>query len=137
MLEDCLRGAGATLVALSIFHAVLWRTLHWDEEITRLSPLSARVFAVHTFFIAFVLMGLGLLSLLRPALLLAPNELAKFLLAGIVIFWIARLLMQALVFDRVMREGWTSALWLRGCATLLFTTYVAIYGAAFARQLMK
>src|SRR5450755_2812344 len=72
-----LRAAGVSLIVLSLFHAVLWRALDWDQEVERLSPLNARVFLVHTFFIAFVLAALGLLSLIKPHLLLLPSELAR------------------------------------------------------------
>src|SRR5262245_2928364 len=70
-----LRIAGASLVILALFHAVLWRTLDWGSEMARMSPLNAQVFAVHTFFIAFVLGALGLLSLARPDLLITPSDL--------------------------------------------------------------
>jgi hypothetical protein len=129
-----LRVAGASLIVLSLFHAVLWRTLDWGREIERLSPLNARVFSVHTFFIAFVLGALGLLSLARPELLVRPGELARLLLLAVVIFWIARLLIQHLVFDPVMRLGWTRSPVLRGGASLLWVIYVAVYGAALFRQ---
>jgi hypothetical protein len=129
-----LRLAGASLLLLSLFHAILWRTLAWDTESERLSPINARVFAVHTFFIAFVLGALGLLSLVRPELLLAPSELARLLLVGIVVFWIARLAIQPLVFDRVMRVGWTRSPLLRVGVNLVWLTYVAVYGAALAGQ---
>src|SRR6185436_9510511 len=126
--------AGASLIALSLFHMVLWRTLAWDREIERLSPLNARVFAVHTFFIAFVLGALGLLSLVDPEQLVLPSELARLLLMGIVTFWIARLVMQPLVFDRVMRDGWTRSPILRVGSNLLWASYVAVYAAALVRQ---
>jgi hypothetical protein len=100
-----LRVAGGSLIVLSIFHAALWRTLNWSGEAERMSPLNARVFFVHTFFIAFVLLALGVLSLGRPDLLLAPSELARLLLSGVVVFWIARLAVQPLVFDRAKTSG--------------------------------
>lgn len=130
-----LRVAGASLVVLALFHVVLWRALNWGEEIARMSPLSARVFSVHTFFIAFVLAALGLLSALAPALLLDRSDLARVLLGAIVVFWIARFIMQPLVFDRVMREGWTRSRVLRVGASLLWLAYVGVYGAALLVQL--
>jgi hypothetical protein len=133
-LAVLLRVAGGSLLLLSLFHAVLWRTLGWGLEIERLSPLNARVFGVHTFFIAFVLGALGLLSLVRPELLLAPSELARLLLIGVVVFWIARLVIQPLVFDRVMRVGWTRSPLLRVGSNIAWLMYVAIYGAALFAQ---
>ena len=130
-----LRVSGLSLIALSLLHLVLWRTLHWGREIERLSPLNARVFLVHTFFVAFVLCALGLLSLLEPRLLVEPSELARLLLAAIVLFWIARLVIQQLVFDRAMRSGWTRSPLVRVGASLVWVFYVAVYGAAFLFQL--
>ena len=130
-----LRLVGASLVALSLFHMVLSRLLGWNHEAERLSPLNARIFMVHAFFVAFVVLGLGLLSLMRPDLLLAQSDLGRLLLGGIFIFWVARLLAQLLVFNSVMRTGWTDSRVLRVGATLLWTTYVLVYGAAFLQQL--
>ena len=53
-LSLLVRVAGASLIVLALFHAVLWRSLNWDREVERLSPLNARVFAVQTFFIASI-----------------------------------------------------------------------------------
>ena len=129
-----MRMAGMSLLLLSLSHAVLWRTLGWGREIERLSPLSRSVFAVHTFFIAFVLFALGLLSLSEPELLLAPSELARWLLVGVVAFWVARFALQPLVFDRAMREGWTRSIPLRVGVNLVWLGYVAVYGAALLGQ---
>jgi hypothetical protein len=129
-----LRTAGASLIVLSLFHAVLWRTLAWGREIERLSPLNARVFAVHTFFIAFVLGALGILSLARPDLLLAPTELGRLLVAGIVAFWVARLVIQPLVFDPVLRLGAMRSPLIRAAVSLVWSFYVAVYGTALLAQ---
>ena len=133
-LAMLLRAAGASLVVLSLVHAAFWRMLAWGQESERLSPLNARVFAVHTFFIAFVLGALGLLSLFAPELLLAPSDLARLLLAGIVAFWIARLAIQPLVFDRVMQAGWMRSPLVHVGASIVWAAYVAVYGAALIRQ---
>jgi len=134
-LSMIVRLAGASLIVLSLFHAALWRALGWGREMHQLSPLTARVFAVHAFFVALVLMGLGLLSLGRPDLLLNPSELALLLSGGMVVFWTARLVLQPLVFDRPMRVGWTRSLPLRVGVNVLWAGYVALYGAILCRQL--
>jgi hypothetical protein len=130
-----LRLSGASLLVLTLFHAALWRTLHWGSELDRLSPINKRVFIVHLFFVAFVISALGLLSLASPDRLLEPSDLARLLLYGIVAFWFARLLLQVLVFDRAMKEGWTALPIVRMGASLLWASYVAVYGAALLRQL--
>jgi hypothetical protein len=130
-----LRLSGASLLVLTLLHAALWRTLHWGSELDRLSPINKRVFVVHLFFVAFVIAALGLLSLASPDLLLEPSDLARLLLYGIVAFWFARLLLQVLVFDGAMKEGWTALPIVRVGASVLWASYVAVYGAALLRQL--
>ena len=133
-LSLLLRIGGASLVLLALVHLALWRSLHWDRESERLSPLNARVFGVHAFFVALVLFGLGLLSLLRPDLLLAPGELQRYLLAAVVLFWFVRLCLQPLVFDRVMTLGWTRTRTVRVGAHLLWAAYLLLYGATLLAQ---
>jgi hypothetical protein len=125
---------GASIMVLALFHVFLWRSLHWDRESERLSPLNARVFAVHTFFVAFVLFALGLLSLARPDLLLGPSELGRLLLCAVVLFWFVRLCLQPLVFDRVMTLDWTRAPVVRVGSCLLWVTYLFIYAATLWAQ---
>jgi hypothetical protein len=129
-LSATLRAAGASLMGLSLLHAALWRKLKWHQESARLSPLNARVFAVHVFFIAFVLFALGLLSLARPDLLLSPSELSRLLLAAVVVFWLARLVLQPLVFDPVMVGGPFGSRSIRIGASLLWASYAVVYAAA-------
>ena len=129
-----LRVAGASQIVLGLGHILLWRLFQWTREIAALSPLTARVFAVHTFFIAFVLVAAGALGVVRPDLLLARGDLSRFLLGTSVVFWTLRLAAQPLVFDPVLLRGSAYRPWIRGAATLLFLGYVLLYAWAFARQ---
>jgi hypothetical protein len=135
MMAILLRLSGASLVVLSIFHLVLWRMLGWTREIAKLEPLNARVFAVHTFFLTFVLFGLGVLSGVFPELLLVRSELSRLLLVFIVLFWVLRLLIQLVVFDPVLWIGkpWRSLA--RVAASVSWLGYVVIYGIVLWRQL--
>jgi hypothetical protein len=82
-----------------------------------------------------VLAALGVLSLGWPRLLLIPGDLARLLLYAIVLFWIARRLLQPLIFDPTMTEGWASSPFVRASASLAWAAYVVVYGAALLRQL--
>jgi hypothetical protein len=135
ILLVALRAAGATLLVLALLHAFFWRTFEWGRAIERLPPMTARVFVVHTGFIVFVLAALGLLSLGWPHLLVDRSDLARLLLYAIVLFWITRLLLQPLVFDPTMTEGWARSPLVRAGASLAWAAYVVVYGAALLRQL--
>jgi hypothetical protein len=134
LLTVVMRCVGASLLVLGLFHAVLWRTFDWGRQIAQLSPITARVFVVHMLFIVFVLSALGLLSLGWPELLLVPSELARLLLYAIALFWLLRLAFQPLVFDRAMGAGWTGSPVVRLGASLLWVSYLAVYGVALMRQ---
>ncbi len=64
-----------------------------------------------------------------------PSDLARLLLYALVAFRLARLLLQPLVFDRAMTDGWTARPVVRVGATALWAGYVLIYGAALFLQI--
>ncbi|MEO6954665.1 MAG: hypothetical protein ABI321_22895 [Polyangia bacterium] len=119
------RLVGASQVVLALAHVVIWRAFGWTKELKAVSPLTARVFALHTFFITFVLAALGSLELFRPDLLV--GELAHLLLVAAAIFWTLRLVAQPFLFDPVLLVGSPWRTPLRICATGLFATYAAIH----------
>ncbi len=134
-LELALRIAGVSHVALGLAHLPLWRLFGWTRETSKLSPLTARVFAVHTFFVAFVVVALGVVAASRPELLLEPSGGARLFLGFSAIFWALRLAAQPLVFDPVLLRGSPWRLPVRAAAAAGFALYVAVYAWAFARQL--
>jgi hypothetical protein len=125
---------GASLLVLAVAHLPLWRIFAWRAEIAQLSPLTARVFVVHLAFIVLLLFGLGLLLLCRPELLVERSELARLLLYGLVVFWVARLVAQPFVFDPVLARGHRFRTPLRIVATLGWSFYVAVFVAALLHQ---
>ena len=134
-LSLVLRVMGASHIALGLGHVLIWRLFGWSREIAGLTPLTARVFAVHTFFISFVLVALGGLALGHPELLLGPSELSRLLLGAAALFWLLRLIAQPLVFDPFLLRGSIYRAPVRGAAMLLFGAYVLVYGWAFARYM--
>lgn len=129
-----LRIVGLSHLVLGLAHIVLWRALRWGKECERLTPLTARVFFVHTFFIAFVLMALGAVALLRPDLLVVRSELARLVLGAAVAFWLLRLLAQPLIFDPVLLIGSPYRTPVRVAAVLGLSVTTAVYAWAFAAQ---
>ena len=130
-----IRLVGASQLVLGVAHLLIWRLLGWTGEMAKLTPLSGRVFAVHTFFIAFVISALGALALICPELLLVRSELARLLLGAGFVFWSLRLVAQPLVFDPVLLRDSPYRLPVRAAALLGFAGHAAVYGWAFARQL--
>ncbi len=88
-----------------------------------MSPLNARVFWVHLFFVMFVLAAQGFLLLSRPDLLIAKSELARLVLGAFVVFFVLRLVAQPRVFDPVFAVGHPSRNALRLIASLGWVMY--------------
>ncbi len=130
-----LRVVGASHLVLGIAHVEIWRRFGWSRELKQVSPLTARVFAVHTFFVAFVLAALGALALARPDLLVTRSDLARLLLGAALVFWALRMFAQPVIFDPVLLPGSRFRMPIRVAALLTFASYVYVYAWAFAAQL--
>lgn len=95
-----LRIAGLLLITLALSHIWFPRRFAWLEDSRRLSPINRQIFLVHSFFIALVVLMMGILTLVFGELLVARSPLRDVLLAGLAIFWGLRLIFQLFVYDR-------------------------------------
>ena len=75
-----------------------------------------------------VLLGIG--SVFYADTLLTPNALSPVLLAGIVVFWICRLLVQFFVYDSRIWRGRRFYTAMHIVFSLMWTYFVATYSAA-------
>src|SRR5262245_64750828 len=105
-LHSHLQIVGVLLLALGSGHVFFGRYFGWNEELASLSLLTRQVFIVHSFFIALILVLLGICSVFYADTLLTPNALSPVVLAGIVVFWICRLLFVFFVFVFSFCGGW-------------------------------
>ena len=121
---------GAMLLSLGLAHSFFGRYFGWKSELTKLSLLTRRVFEVHSFFIALILVLLGVCSLFYPEALLEPTPLSRILLTGIVVFWVCRLAVQFLVYDSAIWRGKRLYTIAHVLFSLLWIYAVATYGFA-------
>ena len=96
---------GALLLMLGLAHAFFPRYFGWAKELAPLSLLTRRIFQVHSFFIALVVVLLGACSLFYADTLLQSTPLSRIFLAGIVLFWVCRLFVQFFVYDSTIWRG--------------------------------
>ena len=96
---------GASLLLLALGHAYFPRRFNWSEELSRLSPVNRQIFQVHCFFIALILFMFGSLALCFTPALLDRTPLARIVLSGLVLFWVARLLIQFFVYESSLWKG--------------------------------
>ncbi|MCB1063844.1 MAG: hypothetical protein KDN20_13090 [Verrucomicrobiae bacterium] len=106
------------------------RALNWRETLAPLPPLLRRMFWVYGVFIVLIIICFAILTLLHAPAMAAGEPVARSVAAVIAIFWTARLLVQAFVFDA--RPWLTRRLYRIGyhLLTVAFIVLVAIYGCA-------
>ena len=95
-----------------------------------MSLMTRQVFIVHCFFIALMLVLLGICSAFYADTLLAPNDLSRVLVAGMVVFWLSRLLVQLFVYDPKIWRGRRFYTAMHVLFSLMWTYFVATYSAA-------
>jgi len=85
--------AGTLLILLAAAHTVFPRYFNWSKELSALSLVNRQMMYIHTFFIALVLLLMGLLCL-TSATQIVTTTLGHRLLLGLGIFWTIRLIIQ-------------------------------------------
>ena len=101
-MELHLKIIGILLIILAAIHVAFPKYFNWKQELKPLSIINRQLMYVHSFFIAFAILLIGLLCLTSADDLLA-TVLGKKICLGLGIFWIARLLIQFF--------GYSSQLW--------------------------
>lgn len=93
---------GYLLIGLSMIHIGFPKYFKWDEDLKPLQLINREMMIVHTFFIALVVMLVGLLCLTCSDDLVT-TDFGKKVSLGIGVFWFIRLFVQFF--------GYSSALW--------------------------
>ena len=134
-----LKVVGALLVTLALANTQLDRYFKWKTELAQVSLLTRQIFQVHGFFIALVVGMMGVCSLFYTDALLGSGALSRIVLAGLVVFWLARLAIQFFVYDPAIWRGrrfYTamhvvfSILWIYVALTYSVALHTAWTGAA-------
>jgi hypothetical protein len=93
---------GFILIVLSLVHVVFPRYFNWKDELKSLSLINRQMMIIHTFFIALVVLLMGLLCISYSTELI-DTKLGKNISLGLGIFWGMRLFIQFF--------GYSSQLW--------------------------
>jgi hypothetical protein len=84
---------GCCLILLGFVHAIFPKQFNWKQELSALSIINREMMYIHTFFIAFMLLLIGVLCL-TSSTELAETPLGKRISLGLGIFWTVRLYVQ-------------------------------------------
>ena len=124
---------GAMLLLLGVSHAFFNRYFKWSRELAGLSLFTRRVFYVHAFFIALGVALAGVGSIFYARALLEPDSLSRAILAGLVVFWLCRLLAQFFAYDAAIWRGNRFRTSMHVLFSLLWIYVTAVYGIALVR----
>lgn len=120
--------AQITLVAGSLFVPHL---LKWKTSLSIVQPLIKQIFWTYAAYILCINLAFGLVSLFAAPELINGSKLAIFITGFIAVYWLSRVLIQFLYFNRSsFPKGW---LYTCGEAVLvcLFVFLTVVYGLAF------
>ena len=103
-MEIHLKIVGALLIALSLMHIIIPKYFKWEQELKSLSLITKQILYVHTFFIAFIVLLMGLLCL-SYASELVNDPFGRMISLGLFGFWLTRLIFQFFVYSPKVWRG--------------------------------
>jgi hypothetical protein len=101
-MEFHLKIVGWVFVILAWVHVIFPRYFDWKNDLRSLSLINREVMYVHTFFVALMVFGMGLLCLTSASDLI-ETTLGRRISLGFGLFWVIRLFIQFF--------GYSSELW--------------------------
>jgi len=123
-----IRFAGLAQLAIAASSLLIPRLLGWKRDVARLQPLTANVFWTYAGYVFATNVAFGLLSALMPQRLAEHSPLAIAVSAFIALYWLSRLVIQFVVFDRADAGGAP----LFRVARLLYIAGFASIGAVYS-----
>jgi hypothetical protein len=103
-MELQLKIIGILLSILAIIHLGFPKYFNWKTELKSLSLINKQMMIVHTFFIALVVLMIGLLCLTSSKELI-ETEFGKKIALGFGVFWGIRLVFQLFVYSPKLWKG--------------------------------
>ncbi len=103
-MELNLKITGILLIILAFIHAIFPKYFNWKQELNSLSIINRQLMYVHSFFIAFVVLLIGILCL-TSANELVETTLGKRISLGLGIFWTTRLFIQFFGYSAKIWKG--------------------------------
>lgn len=103
-MELQLKVVGFLLVVLALLHGAFARYFNWRLDFASVSLINRQMMYVHTFFVAFMVLLMGLLCL-SSAPELVGTPLGRRVALGCGVFWLARLLIQFFGYSPELWRG--------------------------------
>jgi hypothetical protein len=103
-MEIHLKIVGSLLIALALMHIVIPKYFKWGQELASLSLITKQILYIHTFFIAFIVLLMGLMCL-SYSHELVYNPFGRVISLGLFGFWLTRLIFQFFVYSPKVWRG--------------------------------
>ena len=100
MLETLIFLAGFGQLLLVVCSLAIPKVLNWGEETSKLRPLTRQVFWTYAGYIWVTHLSFALISMISPSSLIDKSFLALAVTVYIVVYWLARVIIQFTWFDR-------------------------------------
>ena len=130
-IEELIFLAGIAQIALVFGSLAIPRILNWRSELAKVRPLIKQMFWTYAAYILVINLCFGLLSVFDYRDLINGSRIATFITGFIAAYWISRVLIQFLYFDR---KDFPTGKWNKAGEILLVTLFVflsAAYSYAF------
>lgn len=121
---------GGLLVALAFFHVVLPRQFNWKTELSNLSLMNRQMMHIHAFFIAFMVLLMGILCLTSTSDLV-NTPFGRKISLGMGIFWVTRFFFQFFGYSSKLWRGKTKETIAHIIFSLLWTYFSTIFLLTF------
>lgn len=103
-MELHLKIIGIILLLLATLHLIFPKYFNWKQELSSLSLINRQVMYVHTFFIALIVLLMGILCICCAADIV-NTTLGRQLSFGLFVFWGCRLIFQFFVYSPTLWKG--------------------------------
>lgn len=103
-METHIKIIGIALILLASVHVIFPKYFDWKNNLAEVTLINKEMMYVHTFFLAFILLLMGILCLTSAAELINTN-LGKKISLGFAVFWLLRLLTQFFIYSSELWKG--------------------------------
>lgn len=105
-MEIQLKIIGIFLILLAAIHAFFPKYFNWKNELSSLAMINRQLMYIHSFFIAFAILLIGILCITSSKELI-DTSLGKKISLGLGIFWATRLFIQFFGYSAKLWRGKT------------------------------
>ena len=125
-----LKITGYIFIGLACLHVWFPKYFNWNKELVSLSLINRQLMYVHTFFIALIVLLMGLLCIIQTQEIVTTG-LGHKLSMGLFVFWFVRLIFQWFVYSHQLWKGKRFETTVHIMFTLLWIYFCIVFFAIY------